>query len=86
MLHPPVLWTIPDGELTCYGGTNHEFLTEVMGVRQVSRRVLKAGNLWRGKREKWGLPLWLSQVDLIDVWLCLALNWSLNHHPRQSVV
>lgn len=61
---PPVYWTVPDDEPAYRGGMSREVLTDVIsGVRRVPSRVLKAGKLWREKREKWGLPPWLSQTD-----------------------
>ncbi|KAB5588285.1 hypothetical protein CTheo_8270 [Ceratobasidium theobromae] len=64
ILRPGVLWTVPDDELTYRGKMKREVLTDAMGgIRRVSRRVLKAGEVWREKREKWGLPPWLSQVE-----------------------
>jgi hypothetical protein len=67
LLHPPVLWTVPDDEPAYRGRMKREVLTDAMGgVRRVSRRVLKAGNAWREQRERWGLPPWLSQVDQVD--------------------
>ncbi|KAG9090508.1 hypothetical protein FRC06_001025 [Ceratobasidium sp. 370] len=61
---PPVNWTVPDDEPAYRGGMSREVLTDTLsGVRRVPRRVLKAGKVWRERREKWGLPPWLSQAD-----------------------
>ncbi|CAE6394488.1 unnamed protein product [Rhizoctonia solani] len=64
---PPVVWTVPDDEPAYRGRMKREVLTDTMsGVRRVARRILKAGNAWREKREKWGLPPWLSMADQSD--------------------
>ncbi|KAG8792262.1 hypothetical protein FRC12_006645 [Ceratobasidium sp. 428] len=61
---PPVYWTVPDNEPAYRGGMKREVLTDTLsGVRRVPRRVLKAGRVWRERREKWGLPPWLSHTD-----------------------
>ncbi|CAE6464238.1 unnamed protein product [Rhizoctonia solani] len=61
---PPVLWTVPDDEPTYRGRMKREVLTDTMGgIRRVSKRILKAGQVWREKREKWGLPPWVSMAD-----------------------
>ncbi|KAG9092606.1 hypothetical protein FRC07_011619, partial [Ceratobasidium sp. 392] len=61
---PPVNWTVPDDEPAYRGGMRREVLTDTLsGVRRVPRRVLKAGKVWRERREKWGLPPWLSHTD-----------------------
>ncbi|KAG8736598.1 hypothetical protein FRC10_009133 [Ceratobasidium sp. 414] len=60
----PVNWTVPDDEPAYRGGMSREVLTDTLsGVRRVPRRVLKAGKVWRERRDKWGLPPWLSQTD-----------------------
>ncbi|KDN43384.1 hypothetical protein RSAG8_06168, partial [Rhizoctonia solani AG-8 WAC10335] len=65
---PPVLWTVPDDEPTYRGRMKREVLTDTMsGVRRISRRILKAGKLWQEKREKRGLPPWLSMADQPDM-------------------
>ncbi|CCO31184.1 hypothetical protein BN14_05219 [Rhizoctonia solani AG-1 IB] len=62
--NPSVLWTVPDDEPTYRGRMKREVLTDALsGVRRVSRRILTAGKIWREKREKWGLPPWLSMAD-----------------------
>ncbi|QRV88302.1 hypothetical protein RhiJN_16320 [Ceratobasidium sp. AG-Ba] len=61
---PPVYWTVPDNEPAYRGGTSREVLTDMLsGVRRVPRKVLKASKVWRERREKWGLPPWLSYTD-----------------------
>lgn len=43
---------------------SREVLTDMLsGVRRVPRKVLKAAKVWRERREKWGLPPWLSYTD-----------------------
>lgn len=60
----PVLWTVPDDEPAYRGRMKREVLTDTMsGTRRVSRRILKAGQAWREKRQKWGLPPWVSMAD-----------------------
>ncbi|KAG8693074.1 hypothetical protein FRC08_009333 [Ceratobasidium sp. 394] len=61
---PPVNWTLPDDEPAYRGGMSREvFADKSSGVRRVPKSVLKAGKVWRKKREKLGLPPWLSQTD-----------------------
>ncbi|KAF8596410.1 hypothetical protein BDV93DRAFT_610902 [Ceratobasidium sp. AG-I] len=59
-----IYWTVPDDEPAYRGGMSREVLTDVIsGVRRVPSRMLKAGKVWREKRERWGLPPWLSQSE-----------------------
>ncbi|CAE6458786.1 hypothetical protein ACGC1H_003943 [Rhizoctonia solani] len=65
---PPVIWTVPDDEPTYRGRMKREVLTDTMGgVRRISKRVLEVGKRWREKRQKWGLPPWLSMADQSDM-------------------
>ncbi|QRW02478.1 hypothetical protein RhiLY_01476 [Ceratobasidium sp. AG-Ba] len=59
-----VYWTVPDDEPAYRGGMSREVLTDMLsGVRRVPRKVLRAGKVWHEKREKRGLPPWLSPTN-----------------------